>query len=556
MGTWTDGQLMSQFATGQEGGEAAFRILIHRHGPMVLGVCRRVLGDEHAAEDAFQATFLVLVKKAGTLRDGDLLTNWLYGVALRVAQKEKARGARRRVVERRAAERAAGPAGDDDRLELRSVIDEEIRRLPERYRLPLVLCHLEGLRHEEAAQRLGCPVGTVESRLSRARQQLRSRLSRRGLAPTAQALGAMLGPPAGGLVPPSLIDATLQAAFHSSSPQGGAVTISAGGLSEWIGRLIAMPIAGAGPLASALVIVAGVVAIGLGLFRADGETPRPTPPTPASLEAPRPDPPPAAPVDPPAEEMPPARSRHSASPSPRRLPFAIARPMSGITIDGRLDDWPQGLERYPIANQLIDDPRYDSEPRGENPDPQAYFLVGYDRQDDLIYLAAVVRDADLVVHPSDVRRTDALEVYLDGTFGDRKIDRIDEPSGDWRKALDAATMPVLQYVGVPGQVPAYGDPWGANPSLVYGRTRERRTKMKSRREGQTTIYEWAIRAYDGFPDRPTRLVPGKSLGLDVVVVDKDSARVPPAWMYWGPPYSGFKGCDACSLGELILADDP
>src|SRR5262249_7206685 len=110
MGTWTDGQLMTQFATGQEGGEAAFRILIHRHGPMVLGICRRVLGDEHAAEDAFQATFLVLVKKAGTLRDGDLLTNWLYGVALRVAQKEKARGARRRVVERQAAERTVPAA--------------------------------------------------------------------------------------------------------------------------------------------------------------------------------------------------------------------------------------------------------------------------------------------------------------------------------------------------------------------------------------------------------------------------------------------------------------
>src|SRR5262249_18375441 len=171
MGTWTDGQLMTQFVQGQEGSEAAFRILIHRHGPMVLGVCRRVLGDDHAAEDAFQATFLVLVKKAGTLRDGDLLTNWLYGVALRVAHKEKARGARRRVVERHAAERdrTARPAGDGDQVELRSVIDEEIRRLPERYRLPLVLCHLEGLRHDEVAQRLGCPVGTVESRLSRAR---------------------------------------------------------------------------------------------------------------------------------------------------------------------------------------------------------------------------------------------------------------------------------------------------------------------------------------------------------------------------------------------------
>src|SRR5271157_479036 len=97
MGNWTDSQLVAQFLTGAEGREAAFRVLIHRHGPMVLGVCRRVLGDEHAAEDAFQATFLVLVKKAGMLRDRGLLNNWLYGVALRVSRKEKVRGERRRV---------------------------------------------------------------------------------------------------------------------------------------------------------------------------------------------------------------------------------------------------------------------------------------------------------------------------------------------------------------------------------------------------------------------------------------------------------------------------
>src|SRR5262249_39222456 len=145
LGTWTDGQLVTQFLAGQEASEAAFRVLIHRHGPMVLGICRRILSDEHAAEDAFQATFLVLVKKAGMLRDCNLLANWLYGVAVRVANKEKARGARRRVVERRAAEQTARPGNDLDSGELLSVIDEEIHRLPERYRLPWVLCHVEGL---------------------------------------------------------------------------------------------------------------------------------------------------------------------------------------------------------------------------------------------------------------------------------------------------------------------------------------------------------------------------------------------------------------------------
>ena len=107
MGTWTDSQLIAQFTTGREGSEAAFRVLIQRHGPMVLGVCRRVLGDEHAAEDAFQTTFLVLVKKAGSLRDCDLLTNWLYGVALRVASKDRVKGVQRRV------NRAASGRSDD-----------------------------------------------------------------------------------------------------------------------------------------------------------------------------------------------------------------------------------------------------------------------------------------------------------------------------------------------------------------------------------------------------------------------------------------------------------
>jgi RNA polymerase sigma factor (sigma-70 family) len=163
MGNWTDSQLIAQFLSGQEGSESAFRVLIHRHGPMVLGVCRRVLSDEHAAEDAFQSTFLVFVKKAGGLRDGKLLTNWLYGVALRVAKKERVKAARRRCVERQAAERVIEPDGARGDAEVLSVIDEEIRRLPERFRVPLVLCHLEGLQHDEVASRLGCPVGTIEN---------------------------------------------------------------------------------------------------------------------------------------------------------------------------------------------------------------------------------------------------------------------------------------------------------------------------------------------------------------------------------------------------------
>ena len=229
--------------------------------------------------------------------------------------------------------------------------------------------------------------------------------------------------------------------------------------------------------------------------------------------------------------------------------------MSGITIDGRLDDWPKDLKPYLIQRQVIGEPNYDSEPRDLIRNPDAYFKVGYDRHAGLIYLAVVVRDKDNVVHPaslkgpdSNIFKTDAVEVYVDGTFSER--------TGSLASILDVTTAPVLQYVGVPGEVPAYGDHWGANPSLLYSKTRERRTKMKYQRNGDVTTYEWAIQAYDRYPGRLTQLVPGKRIGFDVAVVDKDSAKAPPAWMYWGPTWAGFKGWDASNLGELILADAP
>ncbi len=538
MGTWTDSQLMTQFLAHQEGSEAAFRMLINRHGPMVLGICRRILGDEHAAEDAFQATFLVLVKKAGTLRDRDLLTNWLYGVALRVASKERARGARRRLAERQAAESSTTSEGATDQVELRSVIDEEIRRLPERYRVPLVLCHVEGLRHDEVAQRLGCPVGTVESRLSRAREQLRSRLARRGLAPTASALGAVLQPPRMGFLLPSLVEPTLKAAMeYAIDPSGIARAMIAGLLHRVAGLLCSGP----GAVAAALVIATNVVAITLGVFPAAGEMPQTSPPTPIS-----------------------GGRRAVASPSPviarkeyppMRSASAVAMPISGITIDGRLDDWPEDLEPYPIQHQVFNLPEYDSQSRDLIHKPDAYFKVGYDRGAGLIYLAVVILDEDQVVHPSThkgpdsvIFKSDAVEVYVDGMFSDRS-----KPED---LTLDASKMPVLQYVGVPGEVSAYGDEWGANPSLLYAKTRERRTRMKYRREGDVTTYEWAIQPYDHYPDRLTKLVPGKRIGFDLAVVDKDSPKAPPAWMYWGPERTGFKGWNPGNLGELILAEGP
>ncbi len=175
----SDRQLLERFATRRD--ELAFTALVERHGPMVQRVCRAALGDHHDAQDAVQATFLVLARSAGSIRRGDSLASWLYGVALRVASRARASSARRRRHEQSCAalrpvavEAHGGPNRDD----LEALLHQEIGRLPERFRAPLVLCHLEGRTYEEAAQVLVCPVGTIKSRLSTARQRLRRRLER------------------------------------------------------------------------------------------------------------------------------------------------------------------------------------------------------------------------------------------------------------------------------------------------------------------------------------------------------------------------------------------
>src|SRR5262245_105361 len=188
-----DAQLLARFVTGHD--EEAFEALVRRHGPMVLGVCRRLLGDAHAAEDAFQATFLVLVRRAVTLDRPELLGNWLHGVAARVAREARARTVRRRTQERQAQTMArpeAEPLAEAAWADIRPILDEELGQLPEKYRLALVLCYLEGKTHEETAQSLGIPVGSVSWRLSRGRELLRQRLTRRGVALSGSVLAAVL----------------------------------------------------------------------------------------------------------------------------------------------------------------------------------------------------------------------------------------------------------------------------------------------------------------------------------------------------------------------------
>jgi RNA polymerase sigma factor (sigma-70 family) len=214
IGGLTDGQLLERFSTGRgEAPELAFAALVERHGPLVLRVCRSVLRDEHDSMDAFQTTFLVLVRKARSLWVRDSLGPWLHQVAYRAACCARAARIRRRVHEERAAGMASVEVDADGNPEdFDTALHEEIERLPERYRFPVVLCDLEGFTHELAARHLGCPVGTVKSRLARGRERLRSSLVRRGLAPSAGVMGAMLSAErARAMVPMALAEATVQA---------------------------------------------------------------------------------------------------------------------------------------------------------------------------------------------------------------------------------------------------------------------------------------------------------------------------------------------------------
>src|SRR5579885_2362484 len=167
-----DATLVARFAS--QGDESAFSALLARHGPMVLGVCRRILRDSHAAEDLFQATFLVLARKAGTLRRPQALASWLYGTAHHLASTARRAEARRHQREARHPEQAVHSSPRDllDDLSARELLlalDEELTRLSETYRLPLILCHLEGRTYEEAARLLGWTAGSVKGRLERGR---------------------------------------------------------------------------------------------------------------------------------------------------------------------------------------------------------------------------------------------------------------------------------------------------------------------------------------------------------------------------------------------------
>jgi erythromycin esterase len=207
----SDAELLRRWAKARD--EAAFEVLVWRHGPMVAATCRRLLPRPADVEDAFQATFLALVRKAAAIRRHDSVGGWLHRVAYRVALRARARAAQSGPVP----EPAAPP--DEAHLwrDVRPVIDEEVNRLPEHYRLPFVLCHLDGKTNEEAARELGCPLGTILSRLSTARQRLRGRLARRGITLSAGAVAAGLQAEASAAVPRHLVGAALHCASGGAS---------------------------------------------------------------------------------------------------------------------------------------------------------------------------------------------------------------------------------------------------------------------------------------------------------------------------------------------------
>jgi RNA polymerase sigma factor (sigma-70 family) len=257
-----DVQLLYRFRTQHD--ESAFTTLVQRYGAMVWSLCARRLGETPEAEDAFQATFLVLVRKAASLRGPQLLGPWLYGVAYRTASKLLVQRARRSTREKPLPEQIAEEQGESMWSELGPVLDEEIHRLPTKYRLPVLLCYLQGLSSEEAAERLGCAKGTVFSRLSRARDLLRRRLIRRGVEVSAGALAAVLAENAalGAMPPLALREITIRTCLlFAAGTAGQSLSAPLAALVEGVVRSMFLSKV---KLAVVVVLAIGLVGSGVG----------------------------------------------------------------------------------------------------------------------------------------------------------------------------------------------------------------------------------------------------------------------------------------------------
>jgi RNA polymerase sigma factor (sigma-70 family) len=231
----TDGQLLTDYIS--RGDEAALAALVHRHGPMVWGVCRRVLSKFHDAEDAFQATFLVFVRKAASIASRELLANWLYGVAHQTALKVRATAAKRKERERQVTQMPEPAVVEQDLWrDLQPLLDEELSRLPDKYRSVIVLCDLAGKTRNEAAQQLGVPAGTVGGWLARASVMLAKRLAQRGVVLSGGALAAVLSQNvASAVVPPLVVSSAIKAASLFAAGQAdGVISVTVAALTEGV----------------------------------------------------------------------------------------------------------------------------------------------------------------------------------------------------------------------------------------------------------------------------------------------------------------------------------
>jgi RNA polymerase sigma factor (sigma-70 family) len=257
----SDGELLEQFIRHRD--ETAFEALMARHGRMVLGVCRRLLGSDHDAEEAFQATFLVLARKASSVQPRDWVGNWLYGVAYRTALEARTVCAKRRARERQVDPMPEPQAAPPELWrDTEGVLDGELHRLPDKYRVAVVLCEIEGRSRKDVARQLNIPEGTLSSRLAAARKMLADRLARKGVGLTAVALGSLLAENAAAAAPSSsLVSATVKAASLFAAGKGAAGLVSPGALALSQGVLNTMFMT---KIKLALVSVVTVAVLGLG----------------------------------------------------------------------------------------------------------------------------------------------------------------------------------------------------------------------------------------------------------------------------------------------------
>jgi RNA polymerase sigma factor (sigma-70 family) len=261
----SDASLLERFVAGRD--EAAFELLLWRHGPMVLSVCRRMLRCGQDAEDAFQTAFLLLARKASSIRRREAVAGWLYQTACRIALRARAAARKRRVAVLQGTA-TAGRDADPDLIwrDLRPVLDEEVNRLPAKYRMAIILCYFQGRTHAQAAQELGCPRGAVAMRLQRARDLLRGRLTRRGLALSVAALAVLaVERTASAAAPAALVHATLKAALLSAAGKAVTGAVSAQAAAWTQGALRSMFLSKLKMLAAVTLLV-GAIGTGTGLL--------------------------------------------------------------------------------------------------------------------------------------------------------------------------------------------------------------------------------------------------------------------------------------------------